>query len=225
VSEDGAPRRLVLLRHGRTAWNLEGRAQGHTDVLLDAVGVTQARAAAPHLAAYRPTRIWTSDLARAATTAAIVGEAYGVVPVADPRLREYDVGVRTGLTLAELAVKHPDDYARWQAGDATPGGESDVDVAARALPALQEISAAVAPGECGLVVGHGGSLRVGVAAFLGWPLELRQALGALGNCHWFVLERELATFDGTDRWRLHAWNLSAPEEQLTPDFASDESPG
>ena len=50
------PRRLVLLRHGRTAWNLEGRAQGHTDVTLDDTGRAQAAAAAPYLAAWRRRR-------------------------------------------------------------------------------------------------------------------------------------------------------------------------
>ena len=61
------PRRLVLWRHGRTAWNLEHRFQGQTDVALDEVGVRQARAAAGLLMALRPQLIVSSDLSRAVT--------------------------------------------------------------------------------------------------------------------------------------------------------------
>ena len=89
-------RRLVLVRHGQTEWNLLGRAQGHADISLDAIGHAQAAAAAPYLAALAPVRLWSSDLARARETAAYVAEAAGLPVETDPRLREYDVGVRSG---------------------------------------------------------------------------------------------------------------------------------
>ena len=69
-------RRLVLWRHGRTAWNAEGRAQGQRDVPLDEVGVGQAREAAARLASLRPTAIVSSDLCRAADTAAELATAH-----------------------------------------------------------------------------------------------------------------------------------------------------
>ncbi|MDX6318700.1 MAG: glucosyl-3-phosphoglycerate phosphatase, partial [Nocardioidaceae bacterium] len=69
------PTRLVLLRHGRTSWNKIGRAQGHADISLDAVGVRQARTAAKRLARYEPSVIWSSDLARARETAEYVAAA------------------------------------------------------------------------------------------------------------------------------------------------------
>jgi len=93
--------RLVLVRHGQTAWNLEGRAQGHSDVPLDDVGLAQAAAAAPYVAALRPSALWSSDLARARQTASFVEAATGLAATPDPRLREYDVGIRSGLTLPE----------------------------------------------------------------------------------------------------------------------------
>src|SRR4051812_41766969 len=86
-------RRLVLLRHGQTEWNSLGRAQGHADISLDATGHARAAAAAPYLAAMRPVRLWSSDLARAQETAAYVADAAGLTVETDPRLREYDVGV------------------------------------------------------------------------------------------------------------------------------------
>ncbi|MCW2867152.1 MAG: histidine phosphatase family protein, partial [Marmoricola sp.] len=86
----------MLVRHGRTAWNAEGRAQGHHDVGLDEVGRAQAEQMAPVVAAYAPTLLLTSDLARARQTAEPLERATGLVARADERLREYDTGVRTG---------------------------------------------------------------------------------------------------------------------------------
>ena len=68
-------RRLVLVRHGQTAWNAEGRAQGHADVSLDDVGRTQAETMAPVVAAYDPVALVSSDLARARETAAFLEKA------------------------------------------------------------------------------------------------------------------------------------------------------
>ena len=63
---------LVLLRHGQTAWNAEGRIQGQLDVEIDETGHAQAAAVAPLLAALRPTTLWSSDSVRARQTAAYV---------------------------------------------------------------------------------------------------------------------------------------------------------
>ena len=62
----------MLLRHGRTAWNATGRAQGHADVELDETGHAQAAAVAPWVAGFGPVVLWSSDLARARQTAAYV---------------------------------------------------------------------------------------------------------------------------------------------------------
>jgi broad specificity phosphatase PhoE len=107
-------RRLLLLRHGRTAWNAVGRAQGHADVPLDSTGLDGARAAAAHLATSRDlAALWSSDLLRARQTAACVAEATGLPVKHDERLREFHVGRREGLTLEEFADQHPDAHAEW----------------------------------------------------------------------------------------------------------------
>ena len=121
MTADPERRRLVLLRHGRTAWNATGRAQGHADVELDEVGHAQAAAVAPWIAGWEPAELWSSDLARARQTAAYVEKETGLVATLDARLREYDVGERTGLTMAEFADQHPDDHA----GDAEPARQQD----------------------------------------------------------------------------------------------------
>ena len=202
--------RLVLLRHGRTAWNHDGRAQGHADVPLDAEGEAQAKAVAPVLAALEPAALWSSDLARAAQTAAFVAAETGLDPVLDPRLREFDIGPhRTGLTLAEYAAAHPQEAAALAAGDwgAIPGRETHDDVIGRFVPALTSYAAALGPGETGVVVTHGAALRVATAAFLGWSADVTASLGVLANCGWIELELGTSSWDGgTPRWRLRAWN-------------------
>ena len=85
-------RRLVLVRHGRTAWNLTRRAQGHTDIPLDEVGHRQAAAMAPAVAALRPSRLWSSDLARAAQS----GTSDLVDAVKEIRRRDRSAAERPG---------------------------------------------------------------------------------------------------------------------------------
>ena len=201
----GEGRRLVLLRHGRTAWNLAGRAQGHADTDLDETGHAQAVAAATSLAALAPAQLWSSDLARARQTASYVERATGLAAKADARLREYDVGARQGMDLDEFAVAFPAEHRQWLAGDGlpqVPGAESTDDVLDRMLPALREALGALAPGETGIVVTHGAALKVALLGLLGWPQELSTGLEGVHNCHW-VEVRELAA---GERLRLAAYN-------------------
>ena len=93
-------RRLVVLRHGQTDYNLANRAQGHLDVPLNETGRAQARGVAPVIAAYAPSFIWSSDLVRASETAAIVAEVCGLEVTTDARLREFAVGENREFDLA-----------------------------------------------------------------------------------------------------------------------------
>ena len=183
--------RLVLWRHGRTEWNAAGRAQGHADVSLDDVGRAQAVRTAPALASYSPAFVWSSDLARARETAAALMALIPAVELRlDSRLREYDVGIRQGLTFPEFAEKHPALYADFTSCSATaiPGAESTEQVRQRMTAVLTEAADAVGPGETGVVVGHGAALRVGVLGFLGVPDRLGEILAGMENCAWAVLE-------------------------------------
>ena len=209
-------RRLVLLRHGRTAWNHEARAQGHSDIPLDEVGHAQAAATAPYLARPAPSALWTSDLARARETAAYLERATGLVAVVDARLREYDLGERTGMTMAEYAANHPDEYAVFRHGryDVVPGSETTAQVVARIGAALDEVLASLGAGETAVVVSHGAALKVSVLELLGWPEAQAPTLQGLDNCGWAVLEDT-----GPDgRLRLAAYNRTA-------DFATHEGVG
>ncbi len=195
----------MLVRHGRTAWNAEGRAQGHADVSLDDVGRAQAEAMAPVLAAYEPVALVSSDLARARETAAMLEKETGLTASEDARLREYDLGERTGLTREEFAEQRGGEAA-WDvhAHAGVPGAETPEQVAARIVPAFEEVLAGLADGETALVVSHGACLRIAVTGVLGLPVEAADALATLENCAWGVLEH-----DPHGRLRLASYNLTA----------------
>jgi len=188
-------RRLVLFRHGQTAWNDTGRAQGHADVPLDDLGRAQAVAAASGIAALHPVALWSSDLARARETAEIVAAACGLPLKTDARFREYDVGERQGLTVAETSERWPELGTGWELGNppaGVPGSESYDDVAARIVPACREALDSLDRDETGVVVGHGACLKVAIAGLLGWPAGQTTTLRGLGNCEDAVVEERLA---------------------------------
>ena len=183
-------RNLVLVRHGETAWNAEGRAQGHADVPLSDVGRRQADDLAPVLAALGPSRLWSSDLARALQTAEPVSAATGLEVEPDARLREYDVGRRSGLTLTEFATAFPQEHAAWLAEDQrvlVAGEETTEQVRDRVVPALRDCLTSLGPGETGVVVMHGACLKVGLLGLLGWPWQLAGSLRGVENCAYSVL--------------------------------------
>ena len=216
--------RLVLVRHGQTAWNLEGRAQGHTDVGLDDTGRDQATVLAPYLAAMSPDSLWSSDLIRARQTAEYVAAATGLDVRLDVRLREFDAGERAGLTRAEFAERFPAAFASWRGGHITghvPGAETTAQVTARMVPALREIWEATGSGETAVVVAHGACLKVSLLAFLGWPESLIDTLRGLDNCGWAVVEQD-ALGRGV---RLASYNETAHPAMHGPDFASDAPVG
>jgi probable phosphoglycerate mutase len=204
-----AGRRLVLVRHGQTAWNAVGRGQGHSDIELDELGHEQSAAAAPFLAGFTPVSLWSSDLQRCRQTTAYLAKETGLDPVFDARLREYDLGARTGLTMEEFASQYPEEYAAFRDGhfEAVPEGESTAQVEERMRAVLGDVLAGLGPGETAVVVTHGAALKVAVVSMLGWPVELSTGLQGLTNSSCAVLE-EIS--DG-GRLRLAAYNLAVPE--------------
>jgi probable phosphoglycerate mutase len=200
------PRRLILLRHGRTAWNHALRVQGQADVELDDAGHAQAAAVASEMAALHPTVLWSSDLARARQTAAYVAKETGLEPTYDARLREFGLGERQGLTHLEYAEAAPEEFAEFRRGDfdAVAGGERTAEVRDRMVAAAQDLLASIAPGEVAVAVSHGAAIRVAVAALLGWPDDALHSLHGLANCGWVELGRR-----EDDRLRMTAYNRVA----------------
>jgi glucosyl-3-phosphoglycerate phosphatase len=218
IPRSDRPRRLVLLRHGRTEWNATGRAQGHADVSLDDVGRLQAANAARNLATYEPAYLWSSDLARARETAEAVAARTGLGIELDKRLREIDVGVRQGLTFEEFGEAYPDLLERFRAGErvVVPGAEDVAQVAERVVAAFADAIRALDEGETGIVVGHGASLRIGLLALFEVPDRAKEMLAGMANCAWAVVEEH------HDRgWQIIDYNAQTLPEP--PELADDLS--
>ena len=202
---------MVVWRHGQTAWNLEGRFQGQTDVDLDDTGVSQAARAAALLAPLRPQAIISSDLSRASATAAALGRLTGLDVALDPRLRETSGGAWEGLTGVEIRERYAGDFDAWVRGADIPaeGAETRADVGRRAVPAITAALEDLSPGGVLVAVTHGGAARSVLGAMLGLPQPFWTALGPLSNCCWSVLD------ETTLGWRLLEHNAgSLPEPVL-----------
>lgn len=152
---DGSPgsTRLLLVRHGESTWNADGRWQGQADPPLSALGEQQAADAAAHVDAVDA--VWSSDLQRARRTAEIIAHERGVDVRIDPRLRERDAGEWQGYTRAEIEERWP---GALESGDRPSGYEADDALLARVLVAIDDIGDAHDRGTV-LVVVHGGVVR------------------------------------------------------------------
>lgn len=201
--------RLILWRHGRTGWNHSGRIQGQLDAELDDVGLLQAAATAPALAALAPLLVVSSDLSRASRTAQFLGELTGLPVTLDPRLRERHYGRWQGLTGEEIAQRYPAEYAAWRRGEPEPDPTIEPLAAfgARSSTALREIADRLDGTGTAVVVTHGGAAQAGAATLLGLPPSLWRALAVLSNCA--VMDLRLNPNRG---WTLHAHNLLGPDD-------------
>ncbi|MGC4078530.1 MAG: histidine phosphatase family protein [Rubrivivax sp.] len=152
--------RLVVLRHGETDWNVGQRIQGQLDIGLNRVGRWQAARAAEALADEGLEAIYSSDLARAADTAAAIGAVAGVPVTPEPALRERAFGRFEGQSFPELEQRWPEETRRWRRRDpdwGPEGGERLVDFYGRVVPAALAL-AARHPGQTIALVAHGGVL-------------------------------------------------------------------
>ena len=160
---------LLLIRHGETAWNAEHRIQGHLDIPLSATGIRKAASLGERLAAETVTAVYSSELARAWLTAVPFAARLGLDIIPDSRLRERSFGVFEGLTVDEIAARHPEGFRRWRERDpawAIDEGESGQQLIDRVLSALDDI-ASRHRGETVAVVTHGGVLDVAYRAARG----------------------------------------------------------
>jgi glucosyl-3-phosphoglycerate phosphatase len=215
-------RRIILWRHGRTEWNVVGRVQGQSDTPLDDVGLKQAWESAARLAALHPTRIVSSDLRRAADTAAALSRLCDMDVELDSRFRELNFGAREGLTWTESWEQMPDGMKAWMEGDESkiPGSETHRQAGERFAAALREHTGGLGEDETLVVVTHGGVARVGACSFLGFPTDSWGSFGGLNNCAWSVLEED--RHGDFARWRIVEWNAGTLPE---PVLSDDELPG
>jgi len=173
--------RLYLVRHGATVSSAEDSFNGETDIALSEAGRDQARALGRRLAGERIDAFYSSPLSRAMDTARLVASPHGKEVTAVPAIREVSHGRWEGKRRAEVASQYPEEYRRWEADPwsfAPEEGETGLAVTARALPALLEIVEAH-PGETVLAVSHKATIRLLVAALVGFdPRRYRDRLEA-----------------------------------------------
>jgi len=185
------PTRLYLVRHGQVADGHTDRYHGNNDIGLSPNGVRQLEDLAAQLTAVPLAGIYTSDLTRAWTGAEIISRGRNVTPCALPEFREIHFGAWEGLSFTEIAERYPAELeARFR--DLTsfriPGGESLMDVRARALPRLNDLIRQHS-GQAFIVVAHAGVNRVILSEALGLSLDhlfrLDQSYGGLNIIDYF----------------------------------------
>lgn len=205
---------LFALRHGETAWNREGRLQGHLNLPLNELGQAQARRLGAALADQTIHAVYASDLDRALSTAQAVAAAHGLPVHTDPRLRERSFGRFEGRLWAEIEAEDPEAAVRWKQRDPAfepPGGESLNTFFARCIEAASSIALAHA-GQTVALVAHGGVLDCLYRAATHVDLQAPRSW-LLGNAS---INRLLHTPQG---FSLVGWNDDHHLQGLTLDDA------
>ncbi len=190
--------RIIAIRHGETAWNVDTRLQGHLDVALNPRGQWQAVRAAQALADEDIAAIYSSDLSRAyATAQAIADHNHGMTERkvhAHTGLRERGFGIFEGQTYAQISLDWPEESRRWRQRDphfAPEGGETLTQLRERVTHTVHALASAHV-GEQIVLVAHGGVMDALYRLATGQDIESPRTWD-LGNA---AINRLLWTPDG-----------------------------
>jgi alpha-ribazole phosphatase len=207
--------RLLIVRHGQTDWNIDGRFQGQTDIPLNQTGVEQAQSISRRLASESPDAIYASDLQRAWETAKIIHKS--LLPeracplIAEPRLREMCFGEWEGLTYAEIKMRQPRLLQRWESDlehNSPPNGETLLELVKRVQEAHESILTAH-PNASVMLVAHGGPLQMLISQALGvppgrfWQFHLYNA--SFSELHVYPEGAMLNLLNCTDHLKVEKW--------------------
>ena len=199
----GSTTRVFLIRHGATILTAENRFAGSVEVPLSDEGREQARRLAARLDGAPIAAVYASPLGRAAETARIVAAPHGLPVGTDARLREISHGRWEELTRTEVEERFADEIGSWEADPYTfapEGGETGLDVTARALPAMLDLVRAH-PGQTIAVVSHKATIRLLLSSLLGFdPRRYRD------NLDQSPAALNIVDFRGTTRARLTLFN-------------------
>lgn len=162
---------LLLIRHGETVWNRQGRYQGRSDPPLTMRGREQARLLGAELADVHARSIVSSPLRRAHATALDIGRRLSLPVELDGGLSELSFGIWEGLTQAEVKQRWPDALRRWklQPDAAPPPGGEPLPMAAERIRRCLDGLAASRPAPV-IVVTHAGVIRIARLLAMGAPL-------------------------------------------------------
>jgi probable phosphoglycerate mutase len=174
--------RIIAIRHGETAWNVDTRIQGQLDVELNETGLWQARQVARALREEPLAAVYASDLARAYRTAEAIAQSAGLQPIPTPALRERHFGLFQTRTWNEIEQLWPDQAQLWRTrvpNWAPEGGESLITLRDRVSHAVHTL-AAQHIGEQIVLVAHGGIMDVLYRLATGLDLQAPRTW-SLGN--------------------------------------------
>ena len=203
--------RLILVRHGETEWNRQGRIIGHTEIALNETGRKQAVLLTQALRNEKVSAIYASPLQRTRETATEISRVLGVAVTFDDALMEIAAGDIDGMTFEEVAERHKDFFQHWMKGDpllCLPGGESFTDLRNRTWPAVQRIVGthgdvdvivvshtlaimSIISSALGMDIANFRRIRLNVASISILEFKDRNVSLLLFNdtCHWKGLER------------------------------------
>ena len=206
--------RFIVVRHGETAWNAEGRIQGHLDSPLNEEGLAQALLVGERLAHERIEALYASDLGRVRQTVQPLLDRTAIALRLTERLRERNLGVFQGLTSRECQARFPEDYARFHGREvdhAVPGGESIRAINGRVATLFTDL-VREHPGQLVVAVTHGGVLDALYRFVTGMPLErLRDFPIYNASLNWVRFS--------AGKWALDRWGDIS---HLTRDAALDD---
>lgn len=207
--------RIIAIRHGETAWNVDTRLQGHLDIALNPKGLWQAEQAARALGGESIAAIYSSDLLRAWHTARAIAQTTGAPLVASPNLRERCFGSFEGKTYVEIEAQWPEASVRWRKREpdwTPPGGESLQTLRERISGTVDAMAAQHVGGQI-VLVAHGGVMDVLYRLATGQELQAPRTWH-LGNA---AINRLLWTPEGLT---LVGWGDTGHLEEATLDEGS-----
>jgi len=207
--------RIIAVRHGETAWNVDARIQGHVDIALNTKGVLQAGRVAQALADETVDAIYASDLLRAWQTASAIAHATDCPLTAEVGLRERAFGSFEGQSYAAIEAQWPEESMRWRKRDpdwAPPGGESLLAMRERIEQTASRLAQRHLGGQI-VLVAHGGVMDQLYRLATGQALQAPRAWH-LGNA---AINRLLWTPEG---FTLVGWGDTRHLDDLTLDETS-----
>ncbi len=196
--------KLLIIRHGETRWNAQGRVQGHGDSPLTETGREQARLLGQRLQHVAFDKLICSDLGRTMETASFITACTGHGTQKDHRLRERHYGVLEGLTVAEVENQYPKAYGKLMAGDpdfVIPEGESHRQLYQRNIAFFKEYIT-TNPGTTAALVVHGGVMDSIFRFVANLPLDQPMCF-VTPNTSLSIISHGF--YYGTMRWVIETW--------------------
>jgi probable phosphoglycerate mutase len=194
--------KLFMVRHGETEWNKVGRFQGQSNQRLNERGLAQARDTAKAAISWKPTALYSSPLCRTMQVAEEISRLVGLPIIAEPRLKELDLGDLEGVTGEEMRAGWPQVYQTWRNDPQAvvmPRGESLAQLQERAWQAFLNLEKAHHPDEVIALVSHNFAIRAICTKLLGMPLShFHRMYLSLGSIS--IME------SGQMGWRLLTYN-------------------